>query len=364
MRIPIALVILDPGFGGGHKHVLDLASHLPKHYEPVVICSSKEVLAQAHKQKVATVILPASRFFGIEDVKPLRHTLVTRNILLIHAHGPRAGWACFFAKANLGVPMVYTDHAWNPDYAIQRTRMAMQLVGLRLVCRSAQKVIAVSQKSREFLVGRGIAKPEKTVVIPNGIALPSSVIRHPSSDPMRPIVGSVGVFNVRKGHDVFVQAIPHVLAKNPKVKFAIIGDGPERINVEKLAIRLGIRRFIHMPGAVSDKERDTERKKWTLYVQSSRDESFGIAAAEALAMGIPVVATNVGGLPDVIDGGGLIVEKENPQALAEAVLKLLSNTRLRLQLSKRGQAHVRKQFALPSVMARIEGVYGSVVPSR
>ncbi len=382
-KVRVAEVILDPGFGGGHKHVLDLAANLSRRFEPIIFSSSREMLAQAKKAKIAAVALPTSRFFGIEDVKPLRQAFVKREISLLHAHGPRAGWACVFAKANLrlpailvgkrggrGLPMVYTDHAWNPDYAIRRTRAVMQLAGLRLVCRAANKVISVSSASRQFLVGQGIARPEKVIIIPNGIMMPAvydqqstAHRRSPKAVDSRPIVGSVGVFNARKGHDVFVEALPHVLAKNPRARFAIIGDGPERLNVEKLAIRLGVRRFIHMPGRVDDEERDNERRKWTVYVQSSRDESFGIAAAEALAMGIPVVGANVGGLPDVVNGGGIIVEKESPKALAEAILKLLSNSKLRGRLAKRGLVHVRKNFDLKSVVKQIENVYETMLIS-
>ena len=175
------------------------------------------------------------------------------------------------------------------------------------------------------------------------------------------IVGSVGVFNERKAHDVFVGAIPHIIAKNPKARFVIIGDGPERLNVEKLAIELDVRRFIHFAGRLDDKARDAERRKWTVYVQSSRDESFGIAAAESLAIGIPVVATNVGGLPEVVDGGGLIVGKEDPKALADAVLRLLGKRKLRDKLAKTGQKHVRKNYDLNQVVLRIENVYRQVL---
>jgi len=362
-RTRVAFVLLDPGFGGGHRHVIDLAKNLSPKIDLAIIGSSLEFLREAKAAKLATVALPPSRFFGIEDVKPLRQVLVKRNIELIHAHGPRAGWASFFAKANLGLPMVYTDHAWNPDYTIRRTRATIQLAGLRLVCRSADKVIAVSEKARQFLVGRGIAKPEKTVIIPNGIDLRLLHGRLASPKEKSPIVGSVGAFNERKGHDVFVRAIPAITAKNKRVHFTIIGDGPGRLAVEKLAIELGVRRFIHFAGWLPDKERDAHRKRWTIYVQSSRDESFGIAAAEALAMGIPIVATNVGGLPDVVDGGGMIVEKENPQALAEAVLKLLGNKKMRDRLAKIGSGHVRKNFDLRHVIHSIQQVYQQVLES-
>lgn len=362
--VPVALVILDPGFGGGHTHVLDIASNVSKRFGPVVISSSRETIDKAKKMKLAIIALPASRFFGIEDVKPLRRLLAKHKFSLVHAHGPRAGWASVIATRGMGVKFVYTDHAWNPDYRIKATNAVMQMIGLRLVCYFAAKVIAVSSASREFLVGRGIAKPEKVIVIPNGIVMPTVYGRQTTADLKSPIVGSVGVFTTRKAFDVFVEAMPHVLAKNPKVRFAIVGDGPEKMNVEKLAIRLGVRRFIHLPGAVSDKERDAERKKWTVYVQSSRDESFGIAAAESLAMGIPVVGTNVGGLPDVINGGGIIVEKENSQALAEAILKLLGNSKLRGKLAQKGSAHVRKNFELKKVIRQIEEIYQSCVDSR
>lgn len=359
--VPIALVILDSGFGGGHQHVLDLAANLSKRFDPVVISSSQEMIKKAKKLKLAAVTLPASRFFGIEDIQPLREFVIKRKLSLIHAHGPRAGGATALATRRLGVPFVYTDHAWNPDYTIQPFNSAIQLAGLKLVCRLAKKVIVVSQKSREFLVGRGIAKPEKTVVVPNGIDLRLFRPRRATMDDKSILAGSVGVFNKRKAHDVFVAAMPYVLAKNPKIRFTIIGDGPEKLNVEKLAIELGVRRFIHFAGRLSDQERDVERRKWTVYVQSSRDESFGIAAAEALAMGIPVVATDVGGLTEVVNGGGLLVEKENPPALAKAILKLLENRRLREKLAKRGSVHVRKNYDLRKIVQQVERLYDSVL---
>ena len=361
----IAQVILDPGFGGGHRQVLEVARVLGPRLQSVIFASSPVLRDRARQVGLPLVPLPESRFFGMEDVAPLRGFLTSRLYALVHAHGPRAGWVTALANRGVGLPFVYTDHAWNPDYTIAPFNAAIQLIGLRLVCRAADRVIAVSERSRTFLVDRGISPADKTIVIPNGIRLPAAARKRKTENPVAQetmVVGSVGAFHRRKGHDLLVRAIPHVLASLPdtskdKIRFVIVGDGPERVNVAKLAIRLGVRRYLHLPGSIPDQELEEERRRWTVYVQASRDESFGIAAAEALALGIPVVATGVGGLPEVVDGGGLIVPKEDPRALAEAVVRLLSEETLRRKLSEAGREHVRSRYDVEKVAGEIERVY-------
>ncbi|MCL6584945.1 MAG: glycosyltransferase [Anoxybacillus sp.] len=160
-------------------------------------------------------------------------------------------------------------------------------------------------------------------------------------------IGTVKSLSDKYGIADLIKAFAIVHQQYPNTNLLIVGDGSQRKQYEQLAEMLGVRDVTIFTGRVPNSEVPIYINKMDVVsIPSTASESFGVAAVEAMACGVPVVVSNVGGLPEVVkkDVTGLIVPKENPEALAKAFQKLLSDTKLRHQMGKNGIHHVKEHY--------------------
>ncbi|MCH8877300.1 MAG: glycosyltransferase [Chloroflexi bacterium] len=175
-----------------------------------------------------------------------------------------------------------------------------------------------------------------------------------------PVIGMVGRLLSVKGHAFFVAALPKILESYPNVRCVIIGDGDARQSLIELAAKLGVTRAIYWLGYRSDTENFVPY--FDIFVMPSLSEAFGIAAAEASACGIPVVASDVGGLREVVLHGktGYLVLSANSLAISEHIIRLLDSKDLRRNLGRAGKKHVQ-QFGVDSLAKKLDSIYESVL---
>ncbi|HEY0241867.1 MAG TPA: glycosyltransferase, partial [Gemmatimonadaceae bacterium] len=154
--------------------------------------------------------------------------------------------------------------------------------------------------------------------------------------------GRLDIFH--KGLDVLLEAIALVAREKPGIELRIAGRGKDAERVAELARSLGISKNIRLVGAVSDAERNSLFAGAQLQLMPSRFEGFGLAAAEAMAAGVPLIASDAGSLPEVVDAprGGRLVPSGNPRALADATLALLDSPQERERLSRSARESARR----------------------
>jgi glycosyltransferase involved in cell wall biosynthesis len=159
-------------------------------------------------------------------------------------------------------------------------------------------------------------------------------------------VGIVKSLSDKYGISDLIRAFAIVYQECPNVKFLIVGDGPQKTEYELLAKQLGINEVITFVGRVANEQVPKYINKMDVFCVPSHSESFGVAAVEAMSCGVPVVVTNVGGLPEVVreNETGLIVPKENPEKLAQAILTLLRDDKKRKDMGLKGIAHVKENY--------------------
>jgi phosphatidylinositol alpha-1,6-mannosyltransferase len=225
--------------------------------------------------------------------------------------------------------------------------------------RHADASIAVSSYTAGLIADTG-APTERVHVIANGADVPADPAPLPAQ---RPTILTVARVQERyKGHDTMVRAMALVLAKVPDAEWVVIGDGSLRAGIEQLARGYGIERAIRFLGTVSDDQRNDWLRRAHLLAMPSRlpagglaGEGFGIVYLEAGAYGKPVVAGNVGGALDaVLDGEtGLLVDPRDPPAVAEAIVRLLSDESLARRLGAAGRARAQ-EHSWPKVTRRVE----------
>ncbi len=315
MRV-LLLTIWKPSRGGVVTHVENIIKRLPYDFEIVTYPGFARL-----------PLLRALLFliFGFFDalIKGWK-----KGFDIIHAHyAVPQGLLGVMLKQVFRLPLVVTLHGTDINYLAKR-RGTGYLV--RLVLNNADIVVAVSHFLKAEAEKLGIGA-EKIRVIYNGVELPE--YRETVRDMSILFVGSLVK---QKGVDVLIRAFYMVKKRVPKAKLIIVGDGSERENLEELCRSLRLE-DVYFTG--KKKELSAYYSHSRVLALPSRAEGFGLVALEAMAFGTPVVATQVGGIPEVVIHGetGMLVESDNAEALAEALVKVLSDEALWQSLSTRAR---------------------------
>jgi glycosyltransferase involved in cell wall biosynthesis len=183
----------------------------------------------------------------------------------------------------------------------------------------------------------------------------------PQKSPSTFVIGTVRALRNIYGIDILIKAFALFSRRPPgkKARLLIVGDGPLRNDLEELTINLGISDKVEFRGKVSHERIPDILSEMSLFAVLSRSESYCVAALEAQACGLPVVASNVGGLPEVVDNGvtGILIPPENPEAAAKAFARISSDSALKESMSKAAVSFVRKKFDEDNCTEKILEIY-------
>ncbi len=243
---------------------------------------------------------------------------------ILHAHDGHSHALVDVASRLTGAPVVVTRRVATPITAPHRFRRAAA-------------VIALSEAISREVSAVGV-DPTHIHRVPPGIALESpgwpTIVSEP--DPAAPLIVAIAALTHEKGIDILLEAAALLHQSHPVARWLVFGDGVEREALMAQRHRLGLDEIVSLPGHVSGPE--IALKRATVAVQPSRQEGFGSSVLDALVRGVPVVASNTGGLPDALSlGGGVLVPPEDPAALARAVGALLDDETTRAQLVAAGR---------------------------
>jgi L-malate glycosyltransferase len=224
----------------------------------------------------------------------------------------------------------------------------------RLAYCAAHAVVANSSAARDQLEREGV-RADKLRLITNGL----DARRFVPVTPRRDIRRIVMVANLRpeKGQDTLLAAAPRILARYPDASFTFVGDGPRRQALETLTRALGITERVRFVGESRDVAPILAGHD--LFVLPSRSEAFPNALIEAMATGLPVVATDVGGIPEVVRPGvnGQLVSPDDDQGLADAVLALMDDPAAAAALGRAARADVERHYTIDRMVERFEELY-------
>jgi glycosyltransferase involved in cell wall biosynthesis len=254
---------------------------------------------------------------------------------IVHTHTAKAGFLGRLAARLSGVPVVihtFHGHVFRGYFGAAQTQIYLAME--RLAARLSDLILTPGERIRTDLLRFQIAPPEKIKVVPLGLPLDNLVDitayrgrlrRDLGFSANEKLVGIVGRLVPIKRHEVFLEAARVVADRAPQTRFVIVGDGERRFRLETLARDLGLGDSVRFTGW----RRDLPLIYADLdaLVMSSSSEGTPVSIIEALAAGVPVVSTSVGGVPDLLREGefGRLVPPENPQALAVAMLEAFEN---------------------------------------
>lgn len=293
-----------------------------------------------------------SPFGDLRSFGQLLRALWSTRPALLHVHGFKAALIAGPAASIAGVPLLVTVHNF-PAYG---EGASLCLAGSLAVWKRT-RYIAVSRALAEQLLRWGIAR-ENITVIHNGIdAGPFTEAASERRPGQRILVGTVARLAPQKGLPVFLRAAARLAERHPEIHFTVAGEGPEREALELLSRKLKLSGRVSFPGYQADLPRLMAHMD--LFVLPSLSEGLSITLLEALASGLPVVASRCGGIPEIIEDGvtGLLVPPGNEEALAQAVDKLVRDREMAGRLAETGREQVRRSFSLQTMLRHTAAVY-------
>ena len=367
-KLRVLHVIGGGEFGGAERHILNLAAALdPAEVSVAVACLFARPFADmAREAGLEAYAFPMRYKTDFRVVGRLVELTREGGFHLVHTHGVRANLIGRLAARRAGRPVVTTVHSLlRFDYPNLFSRLVNGLAE-RFSRHLTAHFIAVSKALKEALV-RGGVPADRVTVIYNGVVVqtppdsPANLRVRLRYAPGTPLVGLVARLHRVKGHRVFLLAAREVLTRRPGVKFLIAGAGPERQTLEELARELGIAEAVRFTGFVEDIT--AVMGALELLVVPSYWEGFGLTAAEALGMGIPVISTSAGGLGEVVRHGetGLLVPPGNACELAGAILWMLDHPEEARAMAARGGDLVRSEFTVEKMAQQTTQVYRKVL---
>ena len=319
--------------------------------------------AECEARGVRTCVIPLGGLFNLQWFRACLRLLRREQVALIHAHEFSAILCGWVVAMLAGVPFVATVHGKNYFWEKLRRR-----VTYRLVSRHGT-MVAVSQDLKQFICERVGVQEQRVEVIYNGVA-PAQMITNEEVQTCKaelgvsgshPVLGVVGSLYPVKGHRFLLEAMPEILRRWPKAQLLVIGRGKLDVvlkeHVEQLAIGANVQ-FLGM-------RQDVPRllSLMDVFVLPSLSEGLSIALLEAMASGKPVVATRVGGNPELIDHGrtGLLVQSEDAKDLAANLLKLLSDPGMMQQFGRQAVERVRQHFSMKRMVDRYRDLYARLL---
>jgi colanic acid/amylovoran biosynthesis glycosyltransferase len=290
--------------------------------------------------------------------------LRARSPRLVYAHFAPDGYAAMQLAENLGVPLVTALHGYDvtiSDEAMGKTRLGREYLRGRT---ALQKKGALFLTCSAYVRQRGLEMgypAERTIV--HSIGVDVDRFRPPTIRRREKMVLFVGRLVEKKGCGSLIDAMAEVQRRHPAAELVVIGDGPLRLDYEKRAAARSVRcQFLGTQSTSVVREWMARAAVFcvpSVIAASGDAEGFGIVFIEAQAMGLPVVSTLSGGIPEAVKHGetGLLVKERNPRALAEAILQLLQDEELWQRYSLAGRKHVVDRFNLARQTERLEDVF-------
>lgn len=352
--------------GGGERHLADLANGLVNRGHDVFVAVRPHSpltheLKNVPEKNVMTLALRNSL-----DAKSARDLsrLVRRNqIQIVHAHMARDyPLAAYAARMNTGAKLIITRHVL---FSLNRLH--------RVTLSKAARIIAVSQAVASQLQADAVAPPERVSVVLNGIDVARFQAARQEFNRRQflnrwelpedsLLVGTVGELTPLKGQEEFLRAAVPVLRQIPTAYFIIAGidhsrEKEHRARIQRLIEELDLTKRVKLVGWLEDLAQ--LYCALDVFVSSSHTESFGLALAEAMAAGTPVVATETEGARELIQSGetGLLVSIGDVDKLAEAVLKLLHDQEWRVRLGTEAQKDASERFSVERMIDETEQIY-------
>ncbi|MDU2063455.1 MAG: glycosyltransferase family 4 protein [Sporomusaceae bacterium] len=371
-------VITTGSLGGAQRHLADLISCLPASYEVHVALGQSGWLgdrlaaAGASLHLLPELVQPLAMKQDIRTLWELKKLIQTLQPDLIHCHSSKAGFLGRIAGRFSATPVVFTVHGWAFTEGISWPKRLIYRLAEQIAAAGTSRFICVSDYDRQLGVRAMPGCRHKMLTIHNGVEAQrqlscssqnqSGQVARQGNGPVRLVM--VARFNQQKDQALLLQALAKLLKREVLAEVSFVGDGPTLPEATTLAAELGITDQVHFLGARDDVVAILAEQD--VFVLASKWEGFPISILEAMRQGLPVIASDVGGVKEAVTDRetGFLTPRGDLTALASRLWELCLNPRLRIQFGQAGRRRYEQEFTLPLMAEKTLQVYEQVLLGR
>jgi glycosyltransferase involved in cell wall biosynthesis len=356
------------GGGGAERVARELLAMLDADRFERILCVSRapapddptgpQIAADLRRRGVRVEFLHRRHKYDPLGWSPLLRLLRRERVDILHAHAfGQNAWGTVIGRL-AGVPVVLAhEHNWAFE-----GRALRPIVDRQLIARGADAILVVSREARRRMIELERIPPEHLLLLPNGIRAlrlgDGRAVRSELGIPVdAPLIGTVCVIRPEKALDVLLRSVTLAVRELPRLRVLIAGDGPDRPALEAVVRELGLQDRVLLPGARADVP--DLLAALDVAILSSDFEGIPLALLEFMDAAKPIVATRVGGIPELIEDGvhGVLVEPRDEPALARAIVDLLRDPRRGRELGIRARERRRREFDLDATVQRLQELY-------
>ena len=374
----ILYLITQSEYGGAQRYVVDLANNLKDSYEVAVALgehnNNLKLAEILQKNNIKYFIIPHLKrslsphndilaFFEIiKLIKQYQPSIIHLNSSKVSILGSLA--ALCVKRYTLRV--IYTVHGWVFNEPLPSLLKQFYLHAEKFTARFKHKIICVSEYDKKTALKYKIAPVEKLITIHNGLSPVSFYSEEEARQkiPLSPLakevllIGSIGNLYKTKGFEYLIKAADVIInQKKLQAKFLVIGEGNERKSLEALIKKYNLENNFILAGRIDQAAKLLPA--FDIHACSSVKEGFPYSILEAMQAGLPIVATNVGGIPEMIENNktGLLAEPANPNNLAEKIIILINNKKKAEELGRSAKTRTASEFGLNKMVEETRKVY-------
>ena len=367
MERKIRVLHVAEAAGGVERYLETLFKYSKDKVENILVCSQnydyekfKRLADRVIVLKMAHDIQPSS---DIKVERTLRRIIKQLKPDIVYAHSSKAGAFARIADLGLNNKVIYNPHGWAFNMQQSAKKKEMYRWVEKISAHFCDKIVCISDAERESALREKICKPNKLQVIYNGIDLEEIEKTAPMSRAQLGIpegafvIGMVGRLSKQKAPDTFVKAAKLIKEKIPNAFFLMVGDGELRDQIENLISQYDLGSSFLITGWVDNST--AYMKIMNVGMLLSRWEGFGLVLPEYMACGIPIVATNVDAIPNIVKDGvnGMLVNKDSFVGVQKVCTGLKNDTELKDRIIASAKSMVRNKFGAKRVAKESIGLY-------
>ena len=371
-RVNVLHIRDSGGFFGAEQVILTIAKNLNrKKFRVSLLCMDRGDRRSAMLENIArgcgikVMSIPLKARLSPVGIKKIRTIIAKDDIDIVHTHDFKGDFYGLLGSLGTKAKRIATSHGSTRESALLRAYLNFSE---RVIYKFYHGVIAVSRTREKDLLDVGVS-PHKLRLIENGLDLDLlKTYRRGKKDGVRidvpvghKVIGVVGRLFPDKGHKTLLQAFSKLLETEGNAVLLVVGDGPLRTELESKARNLSIEKKVHFCGIIDDMANVYE--SLDLLVIPSIREGLPYTLLEALAFGVPVVGTSVGGIPSVVRDGetGFLVRPNDSEELLSGMLRSLSDQSLARKMAQQGRQYVREKFSFERMIKNTEKAYLALI---
>ena len=359
----ILYLITKTELGGAQTHLLSLMKDMVSKGHTVGLMSRSGGWLSDEAQKIGVALYPNDCFSN--SWNPVRAYGAVRNVKkaiadfkpdIISCHSSGAG--TFGRLAVRGsIPTIFTAHSWAFTDGAPFSRKLAAVIFEKALASYAEKIICVSEFDRKLALKYGIASEEKLITIHNGVPIGQAEQKQPSAGKLK--IVSIMRFAYPKEPLVLIEAFSKISESvRQKASLEIIGSGPLEERMSNAIRNFGLKDLVFLQNDISPAEIQRLLSQSDIFILVSKHEGLPMSVLEAMAAGLPVIASAVGGIPEEIDAScGILVEKNRVDLLTNALVELIQNQEMRMTMSVAARKRAATLFALSRFLSETELTY-------